>query len=292
MKKLLASILPGSVYKLLLTLKHLYTNYGTYSRFATLDRKIDKNVELGDEEYYQFKPFLNKIPINNKTYIDIGAGNGVNGSCTLQLAKDPDWKGILFEYGSITNLSFLYREFKNIEIGKVKITPHNIVKLIESFTDIKNPGFLNLDIDSFDYEVMKNILEEGIHPYIVSIEINEKIPPPIEFYVKYNEKLQYPIGHFYGCSIESTVKLFKEHNYFLNHIYRNNAFFLNKSLFLESDNLSVEEKYNNGYVNLPNRKNLFHYNKEWDSLIDLNIEDSKKFITSYFQELDGEYYLK
>ena len=292
MKKILATILPTSALKLLLTIKHLYKNYGIYARFAILDRKIEKNVELGDDEYYQFKPFLNKIPENNKTYIDIGAGNGVNGSCTLQLAKDSTWKGVLFEYDSIYNLSFLYRNFKDIGIARVKITPENIVSLIKSFTDLKNPGFLNLDIDSYDYEVMKNILDSGIHPYIVSIEINEKIPPPIEFYVKYNENLNYPIGDFYGCSLQSTVKLFNKHNYFLNHIFGNNAFFLNKSLYLENDDMSVLEKYNNGYVNLPNREEIFFYNKEWDSLFDLNIEDSKKFIKDYFQDLNGEYHIK
>ena len=52
------------------------------------------------------------------------------------------------------------------------------------------------------------------------------------------------------------------------------------------------EKYNNGYVNLPNREEIFFYNKEWDSLFDLNIEDSKKFIKDYFQDLNGEYHIK
>ncbi|MDA9732547.1 hypothetical protein N9U41_01790 [Acidimicrobiaceae bacterium] len=290
MKKILTTILPIFVLKLLITIKHFYKNYSIFSRFAILDRKIEKNIELGDDEYYQFKPFLDNIPEDKKTYIDIGAGNGVDGSCTLQLAKDPKWKGILFEY-RLYNLPFFYRNFKNIGIGIIKITPYNIVSLIESFTVLKNPGFLSLDIDSYDYEVMKNILESGIHPYIVSIEINEKIPPPIEFYVKYNEKLEYPIGDFYGCSLQSTVELFSKHNYFLNHIYGNNAFFLNKSLFLENNNLSVMEKYKNGYVNLPNRKELFFYNKEWDSLFDLNIKDSKKFIVNYFRDFEGEYYI-
>ncbi len=52
------------------------------------------------------------------------------------------------------------------------------------------------------------------------------------------------------------------------------------------------EKYKNGYVNLPNRKDLFFYNKEWDSLFDLNIKDSKKFIVNYFRDFEGEYFIK
>jgi len=90
MKKLLVKILPMKVILFLLTIKHFYNNYSIISYFANFERKIIKNTELGDEEYYQFEQFLHKVPIENKTYVDIGAGNGVNSSCTLQLAKNDD----------------------------------------------------------------------------------------------------------------------------------------------------------------------------------------------------------
>ena len=47
--------------------------------------------------------------------------------------------------------------------------------------------FLNLDIDSYDLEVMKKILEKNFRPKVISMEINEKIPPPIYFAAKFNE---------------------------------------------------------------------------------------------------------
>ena len=49
--------------------------------------------------------------------------------------------------------------------------------------------FLNIDIDSYDLEVLVTILENSYKPDIVSIEINEKIPPPIYFKVTYDENI-------------------------------------------------------------------------------------------------------
>ena len=52
----------------------------------------------------------------------------------------------------------------------------------------KNLTFINLDIDSYDLEIINQILDSGFKPDIVSIEINEKIPPPIYFSVTYDQK--------------------------------------------------------------------------------------------------------
>ena len=41
------------------------------------------DIELNDEEYYQLKSFTEKVPEEIKFYVDIGSGDGVNGSCTF-----------------------------------------------------------------------------------------------------------------------------------------------------------------------------------------------------------------
>jgi len=273
------------------TIKHLYKNYSTISRFASHERKIIKNTELGDEEYYQFEKFLEVIPNENKTYIDIGAGNGVNASCTLQLAKSKYWQGILFEIGEIYTLTYNYKNFSNIQIAKTKVTPLNIENLLKGFNVQENFGFLNLDIDSYDFEVISNILNSGFNPYVISMEINEKIPPPINFYVKFNPQLSYPQGHFYGCSLSAAELLLSKNGYFLNHIYGNNAFFLNRKFYESTHKNSLKDIYKEGYINFNNREKVYHYNKDFDSLLNLDYEESIKFIKEKFRDQDGEYEL-
>lgn len=292
MKKLLVKLVPIKVIVFFLTLKHLFENYSIIARFAHFERKINKNTELSDEEFYQFEEFLKNVPNQKKTYVDIGAGNGVNMSCTLQLAKSDDWKGVLFEIGEIFNLTYNYKNFSNIKIAKIKVTPNNIVNLLEGFDVIKEFGFLNLDIDSYDFEVMSKILKAGFNPYVISMEINEKFPPPISFYVKYNSELSYPIGHFYGCSIVAAESLLSKNGYFLSHIYGNNAFFLNKKFYNLERKKSISEIYEEGYINFPNRKEVFYYNKDVDELLSLSPEESIVFIENKFKNLHGEYVLK
>ena len=169
----------NKIFKLLVALKYFVNNYGYISYLSLLNRKVNENIELEDEEYYEVKNYLDKLPDSLLSYVDIGAGNGVNGSSVLKLAESELWRGLHLEYGDISVLSNIYREFKNIQIAKTRVNPTNIVNLFDGYEIGKEFGYLNLDIDSFDYEVLESILLAGYRPAVASIEINEIIPPPI-----------------------------------------------------------------------------------------------------------------
>ena len=54
---------------------------------------------------------------------------------------------------------------------------------------------------------MEAILTSGYKPLIISIEINEVIPPPIEFYVRFDKvKIsELMVDHFFGCSLTAVT---------------------------------------------------------------------------------------
>lgn len=289
-KKNIAKFIPNKFLKIYLTIKHLISNYKTISKFAELERKVKKNVELNDIEFEEFEEFLSSIPANFQTYVDIGAADGVNASCTLKLARDKNWSGVCFEFGDISNISYIYRNFENVSICKVKVVPDNIANLLKSYNIPKYFGFLNLDIDSYDYFVIKKILESNYRPYLISMEINEKIPPPLEFYVKFDDNFQFVGDHFYGCSLTSANNLLTKFGYKLKHLTRNNALFLN-SEFFDFNERSVAEIYNQGYVNLKNRKEIFWYNNDIDNVLDLPIEEAMEFIKNKFIDYKGKFHL-
>ena len=83
-------------------------------------------------------------------------------------------------------MQYIYKNFPNTHLSKRKVTPLNILDLLSEFDVPQNFDILNLDIDSYELFVISNLLQ-SFRPKIISMEINEKIPPPIYFTVNYDE---------------------------------------------------------------------------------------------------------
>ena len=79
-----------------------------------------------------------------------------------------------------SKLAFLYSVFPNAKLARGRVTPGSVESLLsaEVPTDY---ALLNLDIDSYDLAVIDEMLKSGYKPTIISMEVNEKIPPPIYF---------------------------------------------------------------------------------------------------------------
>lgn len=149
---------------------------------------------------------------------------------------------------------------------------------------------LNLDIDSYDYFVIKNILDSGFKPIIISMEINEKIPPPIHFAVNFASEHIWAGDHFYGCSLTAAVNVIKPNGYILESLQYNNAIFIRSDYAKgKFDNLETLDAYNLGYKNKPDRKELFPWNNDIDCVLDYSTEDSVKFINKYFEKYSDKY---
>lgn len=281
------------IFRLSNTIKYSKKSYSYLTTAFNLERKVDNNVELNDEEYFELKNYLDEVPNEKKFYVDIGCGNGVNGSCTLRLAKDDGWKGLAIDRGSPIYISYIYRNLKNITISQNTVTPNNVENIFKSYSLDSNFGFLNLDIDSYDYEVMKAILSSGYRPLIISAEINEVIPPPIEFYVRYDKvnNSELMVDHFFGCSLTAINKLLNSHNYNLIRVYRNNAFFVLRT-FLKIEKKDELEAYVEGYFNLENRDDIFPYNIALNHIFKKSSDDKLNFFKKRFQQKESDYFLK
>ena len=81
---------------------------------------------------------------------------------------------------------------------------------------------LCLDIDGNDYWILDAILSD-FRPALIVTEINEKIPPPIRFAVKYDPDFSLR-HHFYGYSIATLSDLCARHGYGILQLEYNNAF--------------------------------------------------------------------
>jgi hypothetical protein len=190
-------------------------------------------------------------------------------------------------------LAFVYADFPNAKLARARVTPLNINALLRGFETPSDFTLLNLDIDSYDLSVMDEILKSGYRPKIISMEINEKIPPPIFFTVNFDEAHRWQEDHFYGCSLTAAAEAVKPRGYKLESLQYNNAIFIRSDLggdFIRD--LSVEAAYDFGYRNRPQRRMLFPWNVDVDHLLECSTEDSIRFLSEFFEKYEGKFTLR
>ena len=280
---------PKFLQKLMVSIKPKWFDY------YRLDKISKKNIDFsGHGETEAVKKFLGINQNEIKYFVDIGASDGVSSSSTLEFAKNDNWSGLSIEFDKIkfSKMRYVYRKYENIELANMKVTPETVIKLFEEYDVPFNFTFMNIDIDSYDLEVLVTILENSYKPDIVSIEINEKIPPPIYFKVTYDEKHFWRGDHFYGCSIIAAVSDLEKFGYKLVEFKLNNAIFVNTNIVTNVKVLDVFEAYNLGYKNYENRKNLFHYNHDVEVLQELDEQKALDFINNLFSEYKNIYELR
>ena len=152
----------------------------------------------------------------------------------------------------------------------------------------KEFGVLSLDIDGNDFWVLGTILSR-FRPGLVVTEINENIPPPLRFVVKYNPGFQLR-RHFFGHSISAVEELCQRHGYGILELEYNNAFLAPKE-FGSQYFLDAETAYRDGYLNRPDRKTRFASNLDMEELHTLQPDAAMKFVREFFARDEGNYYL-
>lgn len=221
--------------------------------------------------------------------VDIGAGNGVRWSNSYALVLE-NWKalGIEANAGKHSLLSRTYRRFPNANACHSYASPENINQLLTEFGVEKEFGVLTLDIDGNDYWVLDAILS-GFRPGLVVTEINESIPPPLRFVVKYDPAFQLH-HHFFGHSISALEDLCQNHGYGILQLEYNNAFLAPRELAAQHFR-EAESVYREGYLDRPDRKTRFAGNLDMEQLHSLSPDEGMQFVREFFANDEGNYYL-
>jgi hypothetical protein len=258
-----------------------------FSRYVSKN----KNAATGPEEKF-LQQLLQKLEIPSGFFVDIAAGDGFSSSPIYALVKN-DWSGFCVEMDrtKFLRLTYLFHKFTKIDLSAQKVTPMNAEFLLKSHEVPKNFEFLNMDIDSFDLEVTTNILK-SFSPKIISIEINEKIPPNIYFNTKWSDKLKWDNWHFYGCSISAAVEEIEPFGYELLEIVYNNAFFIKTEKLNRSTLEKVKNLFESGYLNKNDREQLFGYNSEFEPLLKYSPEIQLRELNLAFKKYLGSYEIR
>jgi hypothetical protein len=224
-----------------------------------------------------------------RTVVDIGAGNGVRWSNSYGLLLE-GWKalGVEADLDKYTMLSRAYRHFPGAYACHSRVGPNNVLSLLEEFDIESDFGVLCLDIDGNDYWVLNAILSK-FRPGLVVTEINENIPPPLRFLVKFDPEFQLR-HHFYGYSIAALGDLCEKHEYGILQLEYNNAFLAPRQLGGNGFR-DAQSAYREGYLDKEDRKKRFASNLDMEILHALNPEEGMGFLHEFYGREAGNYYL-
>jgi hypothetical protein len=209
----------------------------------------------------------------NNYVIDIGASKCSINDPVYHFIINNKFKGLCIE-GCLDNIDELKNNISNtFDIYSGYITPININDIFNQFNVPIDFDILKIDIDGYDLEVLRKILEK-YKPKIIIAEINEKIPPPILFEVKYKENYSWDYSHCFGFSISSGKEVLDKHEYKIISIFElNNILCIHNNV---SDFTSIHtnddiyEIYKKDYINNQTRINILPWNKDVNYWLEIN----------------------
>jgi hypothetical protein len=261
---------------------------GTCRRGAMRLRARSRGIYSNFEEQLVIEKHLRDLNVATRFCVDIAAGDGISMSNTYALFRQ-GWNGLAVEYDAqrFAKLARAYEGFKEVYLAKCMVTPPNVLDLLKGNQVPKQFGFLNLDIDGYDFYVLEQILKE-FRPALICAEINEKIPTPVKFTVKWSPDYGWRGDHFYGQSLSQLCSLCPAFGYSLVEVHYNNAFLVPSEL-KPAITLEPAEAYRKGYVEQPDRQLRMPWNADMEPLLTMSPEEAVAFINHRFADRAGQY---
>jgi hypothetical protein len=179
--------------------------------------------------------------IQNPTnfFLEIGASFGTENN-TSWLAIARRFSGVLVEGDpkAFKHLSILYSSglATGVICHNMIVTPENAPAL-RRLCHYSNPDVLSVDIDGFDFFVVKGLFEAGFRPSITVVEYNSAFGPEQSMTVPYEPSLPFLTDEetrlYYGVSITGWRNYFETVGYQFVCVETNgvNAFFVNPAAF-------------------------------------------------------------
>ncbi len=265
-----------------------------------LARHLERSRTVADPSHAGEWPYLARLLARLELLadgfaIDLAAGDGVRGSCTLPLFRDRGWAGLAIECDAVRFrlLAHAYRAFPRVRLADGRVTPANVVRLLAMNAIPAEPTLLNLDLDSFDLVVAHRILAV-CRPLVVDMEINEKVPPPLRFAVRYAPGHRWDGGHCYGCSLDAACDFLKATGYILEGLEYNNAFFVRADVAALHGiaRVAARAAYRAGYLVRTDRHRLFPWNYDMEAVHSLEPAAAIAFLDRRFERYRGGYVLR
>lgn len=254
------------------------------------------SVENAEETVFQPSPHSQQLQnlftdlgIEQGVCVDIGAYDGLNYSHTYPLFEQ-GWSGLLLEpdLQRFSLLSSVYRRFPQAFLSRSFVTPVNVSDLLRAYAIPEQFDFLSLDIDSYDFFVLEALLTTH-RPTLIVAEVNEVIPPPVQFAVKYDPDFRLQINkRFYGQSLAQLDILCQRHGYAMIDMYYMDVFLIDKK-YIDGDLPSLAEIYQRGLLSRPLPAYYADYPFDVSSLLQASPAEALEIVKTGFAEFEERF---
>ena len=201
---------------------------------------------------------FSKIGFLNKTFIEIGAGNGVLFSNCANLCMNFGFSGLFIESDTkkVSDGISYYKNSYRTNLFPPKfccsfVTKDNINQIVTDHNFPKTIDLLSIDIDGNDYWILEHL--DTVIPRVIVLEVNPAFKDQ-SCTVQYNSsfKLKDLDKGVYGMSVSAAIKLCKQRGYKL---VASNSKGFNLFFALEKISRSIPEMdpthiYNKDYFKL------------------------------------------
>ncbi|MBF2053097.1 MAG: hypothetical protein IGS03_06480 [Candidatus Sericytochromatia bacterium] len=232
---------------------------------------------------------LSDLGIQQGSCVDIGAYDGLNYSNTHFLFEQ-GWQGLMLECGPhrFALLASHYRALPAAQLSRAKVTPENIVPLLNAHQIPAEFDLLSLDIDSYDYFVLAALLKH-YRPTVILTEINEVIPPPVKFAVQYDPAFELQIQtRFYGQSLAMLAELCQQHGYTMIDMYYMDVVLLDNR-YLEGEARDLATLYREGLLDRPRPAYYRDYPFDVEALLQADPQTACQLIQAGFAPFKGRF---
>lgn len=164
------------------------------------------NSQKGQDSLIDYT-FNSVVGTTNKYYVEFGAMDGYMLSNTSYLREQKNWTGLLLDGNPA------YGENPSINLHTRLLSKDNICEIFKEFDVPQSHDFLCVDLDGFDYWIMKSLLEGGYSPRVIMVEVNVRFEPEESMVLKYNPDWTWDGVKWYGASPYAFKKLFNQYDY-------------------------------------------------------------------------------
>lgn len=185
----------------------------SYRSLRDIEYKI--NSKNGEDGIIDF--MVSCLPLRTNTFLEIGCGTGKECN-TTNLAKR-FWTGYVFDEKPTRVEKYKKMGFPIAAYG-LRLTPLNINLILERAT--LTPDLFSLGIRSYDYWLMKALLEEGFSPSICVLQYNQYRSDSLA----YPPDLKRDKGVDWGCGINMWQKLLNDYTFVTVDSSKSNGFFI------------------------------------------------------------------
>lgn len=164
-----------------------------------------------NEEDGMVLALLQTAGITNRTFVEIGSGG--SGGNSGMLSREFGWRGVMVDYDR-DNIVRAERKFggnPRVAFEHLEVKPDNVDDLLERNNLTGEVDFFSLDIDSFDYWVLKAM--SACRPRVMVLEYNAHFGPEASLTIAPDADLSTAPKGLHGASLAALTKLAAEKGY-------------------------------------------------------------------------------